>query len=453
MLAQIIAQQQTVIKRLKSQLTLVDVLYNVTPTKQSLSAALSRKNSFIFECKKASPSKGLLCEQYDIPNRVALYNTHADAISVLTNQHFFQGHMRDLAIARQHTHLPILCKDFVIDPIQIALARYHGADAILLMLSVLDDAKYQQCAKLAQQLNMDVLTEVHTEKELERALKLNAKLIGINQRNLNDLTIDRNIIQKLVKHIPEDITIVAESGVRSHKDIQSLSPVVNAFLIGTVLNQSSNVPLTIKQLIFGDVKICGLTSKKDALMAYQEGATYGGLNFVPHSSRCISIEAAQAIATATRLQLVGIFANQKIEYVVQTAIQLNLKAVQCHGLESDAYLEVLRQQLPKDIEIWQALSAQNPLPKRLNSNIHKVVIDNQSGTVFGGTQQSFDWTILEGCPYLDKVMIAGGLNPKNCLQAMSIQAGGLDVNSGIELAPGVKCPTKLHNFFETIRRH
>lgn len=453
MLAQIIAHQQNVIKRLKSQLTLADVLYNVTPTARSFSAALSKKNSFILECKKASPSKGQLCEQYDIPSRIALYNTHADAISVLTNQHFFQGHMRDLAIARQHTHLPILCKDFVIDPIQIALARYHGADAILLMLSVLDDSNYQKCAKIAQQLNMDILTEVHTEKELERALKLNAKVIGINQRSLHDLTIDRGVIQKLVKRIPKDIIIVAESGVRNHKDIQSLSTLVNAFLIGTVLNQSSNVLLTMKQIIFGDVKICGLTSKTDAKLAYQEGAVYGGLNFVPHSSRCISLQTAKAIATATSLQLVGIFANQKIEYLVETAIHLNLKAVQCHGLESDAYLNILRQQLPNNVEIWQALSAQKPLPKRISNNIHRVVIDNQSGTKFGGTQQSFDWTILEGCPYLDKVMIAGGLNPKNCLKAKSMHAGGLDVNSGIESAPGVKSPTKVRHFFETIRRH
>lgn len=144
-----------------------------------------QRPSYILECKKASPSKGLIRAAFDLTEIAEVYQHYATVISVLTDEKYFQGHFADIAQVRQRVTQPILCKDFILSEYQVYLARYAQADAILLMLSVLNDERYTQLATLAHQLGMGVLTETSNEAEFARALALKAKVIGVNNRNLH----------------------------------------------------------------------------------------------------------------------------------------------------------------------------------------------------------------------------------------------------------------------------
>ncbi|MGL4746799.1 MAG: bifunctional indole-3-glycerol-phosphate synthase TrpC/phosphoribosylanthranilate isomerase TrpF, partial [Shewanella sp.] len=169
---------------------------------RSLFAALkATKAGYILECKKASPSKGLIRKDFDVEAIASIYTKYAAGISVLTDEQFFQGDMDYIPKVRAKVSQPILCKDFFVDEYQIKLAAHQGADAILLMLSVLDDKRYQQLASEAAKYQLDVLTEVSNEEELKRAIALNAPIIGINNRNLRDLSTDLATTEALAPHI------------------------------------------------------------------------------------------------------------------------------------------------------------------------------------------------------------------------------------------------------------
>lgn len=425
---------------------------HVKPTTKNMFQALSaKKPSYIFECKQKSPSQGVLNQNFDIVQLVKHYNPFASAISVLTNEPFFNGKLEDLKTIRNHTNLPLLCKDFILSPHQVLLARYFGADAVLLILSVLNDQDYLVCKEIANQLSMTILTEVHTEEELQRAIKLEAPLIGINQRNLKDLTIDKEVIYRLAPLIPRDRLVIAESGISAHQDIIQLKPLVQGFLIGTALNKTDRADLALRSLVYGSIKICGLTSRQSALCAYQAGATLGGLNFILRSQRYVSKTQAQDIIQAAPLQYVGVFADHDLETVVDTAKNLNLSAVQLHGHENDAYIKQLKPALPSYCKLFKAINGNKPLPSQKPDFIDKYIVDNQTASQLGGTNQCFNWDDLKHTALLDDVFIAGGINLDNVLRANNIGAYGLDINSGVESTPGVKDPMKIQELFNLLR--
>ena len=185
--------------------------------------------AFILECKKASPSKGLIRQDFDLDAIAGVYKGHASAISVLTDEKYFQGNFDFLPVVRRQVTQPVLCKDFMIDPYQVYLARHYQADAILLMLSVLDDATYRELAALADSLQLGVLTEVSNEDELERAIALNAKVVGINNRNLRDLSIDLDRTKQLAPKLPEGTIVISESGIYTHQQVRDLAAYANGF--------------------------------------------------------------------------------------------------------------------------------------------------------------------------------------------------------------------------------
>ncbi|EGU57872.1 bifunctional indole-3-glycerol phosphate synthase/phosphoribosylanthranilate isomerase, partial [Vibrio tubiashii ATCC 19109] len=189
---------------------------DLTPSDRSFYTALKQDNTvFITECKKASPSKGLIRDDFDLDYIASVYNNHANAISVLTDEKYFQGSFDFLPQVRKQAKQPILCKDFMVDTYQVYLARHYSADAILLMLSVLSDEEYRELAEVAHSLDMGVLTEVSNEQELHRAVELGAKVIGINNRNLRDLSTDLNRTKELaptIRQLAPDATVISESG-------------------------------------------------------------------------------------------------------------------------------------------------------------------------------------------------------------------------------------------------
>lgn len=193
--------------------------------------------SIIAEVKKASPSKGVICENF-LPVQIAenYVKSGAQAISVLTDKDFFQGDLLYLMQVRQAVELPVIRKDFIIDELQIKEAAAHGADAILLIAAILDVAQLKDYQAYAREFGMDCLVEVHDEAEAEMALEAGSNLIGVNNRNLKNFDVDINTTFTVQKVVPKEIPLVSESGLRSREDIKRLvDHEICAALIGETL--------------------------------------------------------------------------------------------------------------------------------------------------------------------------------------------------------------------------
>lgn len=421
----------------------------ITPSERSFYLALQgTRTAFILECKKASPSKGLIRENFDPVAIAGVYKDFASAISVLTDEKYFQGSFDFLPLVSKTVTQPVLCKDFIIDPYQIYLARFYQADAILLMLSVLNDTQYRQLAAVAHSLNMGVLTEVLSEEELQRAIALEARVVGINNRDLRDLSIDLGRTRQLAPRVPHGVTVISESGINNYCQIRELSHYANGFLIGSALMLHSDLRAAVCRVTLGENKVCGLTRPQDASAAYQAGAVYGGLIFVGRSPRYVDINRAREVISGAPLNYVGVFCDAQVDTVLQTVKHLGLKALQLHGTEDQKYINTLRARLPPSCQIWKALSIKDRLPARDLQQVDRFVLDNGAG----GTGQRFDWSILQG-EDLNNVMLAGGLSADNCVEAARLGCAGLDFNSGVESQPGVKDAARLAAVFQTLRAY
>ncbi len=209
------------------------------------------QNAIICEVKKASPSKGIIRADFD-PVQIAKTYQEAGAacISVLTDEKYFQGHNDFLAQIRQNVNIPILRKDFMVDEYQIYEAKMLGADCILLIVAMLEDERLLQLEDVALKAGLSVLIEVHDEEELNRALKMQSKLIGVNNRNLKTLTVDINNSVNMAKNVPQDYVLVGESGIKSKQDIAKLNNRgVKSFLIGEHFMLQSDIEKAVREFI------------------------------------------------------------------------------------------------------------------------------------------------------------------------------------------------------------
>lgn len=421
------------------------------PTERSLRAALAgRAPALILECKTMAPSVGRLREDFPVDELVAAYAPHAAAISVLTDARYFGGSPAHLAALRARVAQPLLCKDFILDPAQVVEARVHGADAVLLMLSILDDAGWRDCADTARALGMDCLTEVHTAEELTRALALGAEVIGINNRDLRDLRVDLAVTARLAPQVPAGVTLVAESGVRGRADLRQLAPRVDALLVGSGLMAQPDLAQAVRTLRFGAVKVCGLTRTEDARAAWHAGATHGGLIRVAGSPRQVDLARAERLRAAAPLAWVGVFAGTPLDQVAREAARLGLAAVQLHGTEAAEYRQALRRRLPADCEIWQAVAVDERLPDLAHAGADRVLLDAGAGGHPGGTGRSFDWNLLAGVTDRSHLVLAGGIGPDNAAAADALGMSMLDINSGVERAPGEKDAARLAACFAAL---
>ncbi|MDR7119390.1 bifunctional indole-3-glycerol-phosphate synthase TrpC/phosphoribosylanthranilate isomerase TrpF [Rheinheimera soli] len=451
-LTTIIDHKKLEVAERKQKLPLQQFQELVQPSQRNFLKALQQKGPrFILECKKASPSKGLIRSPFDLDEICAAYGKYADCISVLTDEKFFQGSYDYLAKVRAKVNQPLLHKDFIIDAYQIYLGRLQGSDAVLLMLSVLNDLEYLELAKVAKSLNLTILTEVSNEAETLRAVALGAELIGINNRDLRTLDTHLDTSFRLARLIPEGITIVSESGIYSSQQVRQLAKVADAYLVGSSLMAQPDLTNACRALIRGEHKVCGLTRPEDSAAAYGAGAYFGGLIFYPKSPRFVSIEQAKAVQQgAPQLHYVGVFVDEAADTVAATARDLTLAAVQLHGDESDLYLQKLRPLLPKNTEIWKAYRVQHKLPE-LTRYADRYVLDAYHPEQPGGTGEQFNWQLLDEQLLDKKVMLAGGLNPDNVIAALKHQVLAVDLNSGLESAPGIKDAGKIQQAFVNIR--
>ncbi len=205
--------------------------------------------ALIAEVKRASPSKGILMEDFAPVMIATTYNQNgASAISVLTDEDFFMGHLNYLTAVRESVTVPVLRKDFVIDPYQVYEGRVAGADAILLIVAALSDSQLEELYEVVIGLDMTALVEVHNEGEMERAIKLGAKLIGINNRDLKTFNVDLNTTAQLADRVGDDIVLVAESGIKNPGDVKRMGELgAHAVLVGESLVKSEDMVQSVRQ--------------------------------------------------------------------------------------------------------------------------------------------------------------------------------------------------------------
>ena len=207
--------------------------------------------NIIAEIKKASPSKGIICKDFFPTDIAKSYEKFgASCLSILTDYPSFQGKQEDLIAVRKISSLPILRKDFIFDEIQVYESRAIGSDCILIIMAALTDNEAECIEKKAIELGMDVILEIHNQKELERALLLNSKLIGINNRDLNSFITDLNTTANLIKSIPDDYLVISESGISTKDDIKFIMDFgINSFLIGENFMKSNNIEKEFLKLL------------------------------------------------------------------------------------------------------------------------------------------------------------------------------------------------------------
>lgn len=475
----IVNTRRTHLEGIAKRIAHVDA-YNLPHSKRSLYDNLhGATNAFIMECKSSSPSLGLIREHYE-PGAIArIYSRYAAGISVLCEPERFGGDYDHLQTVSLSSHLPVLCKDFIVDEVQIHAARYFGADAILLMLSVLDDEQYTRLQDEAHRFGLDVLTEVIDADEVERAIRLGANIFGVNHRNLHDLSIDLSRSKTLAALLPEGSVVVSESGIRNNATVRALGGHSNAFLVGSQLTSTPDIDRAARQLVYGHNKVCGLTSWSAAQAARAAGAVYGGLIFEKASPRNVSRETAQdIIAHEPDLDYVAV--SRRTEGWAELAAIEGVIALQLHApyqgsLEAELdYIHAVVQEVrdsgiavasskeedldfgaeqESGLQIWRAVSMTHSdgpaLAQALIADkaVDRVVLDSGDG----GTGTSFDWSTVP-TEVLSSALLAGGIGLDNVEGALRVGTVGLDINSGVETVKGVKDTGLIARVFATIRK-
>ncbi len=415
--------------------------------------SLSATNkSFILEFKPASPSKGIINQQVSVADMLKVYQPFASCISVLVDDVYFGGSYQNLAKARALTQLPLLAKDITFSIEQIQQARAHGADLILLMLSVLSDELYCELYRFAQSIGLSVITEVTNQKECQRLQRLPLECVGINHRDFSDMSIDLAKTHQLIKLLPSGIPVIAESGITTFEDFLGIHPQVAGYLIGSSLMASANPAKGLRSLLYADIKICGITRPQQAEGLIAAGAQKLGIIRTPKSARFIDDASVLSAIAKNSRDVIGVYLDQELDFVAKDAQQFGLVGIQLHGQESDDYIKALRQMLPADIAIIKVVNgaevSNQQICELLNAGID-VLLDSQSSTQQGGTGLVFDWSRIDS-ELRPKVRLAGGLAADNIQQALALGYRRFDINSGIETQPGDKCLLKFNQLLAQI---
>lgn len=447
----IVAKRRTHLPAIRERLAHVD-LTTLPRSERSFYDALNGTNRFIMECKSASPSLGLIREHYE-PGAIArVYSRYASAISVLCEPDRFGGDYDHLQTVALSTHLPVLCKDFIIDPIQVYAARYFGADAILLMMSIVDDEAYAELKHLADSLGLDVLTEAITKDEVERATAFGVDVIGINNRNLHNLSIDLTRSERLSRYVPSGKVVVSESGIRNNQTVRRLGSHANAFLVGSQLTGTPDIDRAARELVYGHNKVCGLTTWSAAQAARAAGAVYGGLIFEEASPRNVSRETAlDIIAHEPDLSYVAVSRRTTgwEELAFDGIAALQIHAPYQGSAEAERGLISSVRAVAGERQVWRAIDMTAPhgpaLASALADATDMLILDSGAG----GTGNSFDWSTIPD-NVKDKALLAGGLKPDNLHDALRVGTAGLDINSGVEFN-GRKDTALIATAFDTIR--
>jgi len=441
--------------------------------------------SLMAEIKRASPSKGIISLSACAPAQARLYaKAGASTISVLTEPEWFKGSIDDLKAVRQSLEgMPnrpaVLRKEFIFEEYQILEARLAGADTVLLIVKMLDEAVLKKLYDYSRSLGMEPLVEVQNAEETEIAVKLGAQVIGVNNRNLVNFEVDMETTNRLINMVPKETILCALSGIAGPKDVEPyIKSGVGAVLVGEALMRASDTAQFIAELLGGSstkkagtasspmVKICGTRSAEAAKAAIEAGADLIGMILAPGTKRTVTAEtaleisetvhktrkptvlksgllaesksatdffehgAARLVSSDSHALLVGVFRNQSLEYVLEQQRLLNLDIVQFHGQEPLEWAKLV----PVPV-----LRAFNPHNLGIGSRGYHALPLLDAGS--GGSGQQLDLSDVKAVFAKDdgiKVILAGGLNPENVQSTLAgldeyrDRVHAVDVSSGVE---------------------
>ncbi len=458
----------------------------------------------IAEIKRRSPSAGtLVTGRLDVAERARAYQQGgAAAISVLVEGHFFGGSIEDLETARAATSLPMLAKDFVVDRRQLPLLRAAGADLVLLLAALHPARRLAKLVAQARDLGLEPLVEVHSQRELEAAIATDARLIGINNRDLRTLSVDPEFAERLRSSVPDDRLVVAESGVRDEARLRRWRALgFDAALVGEELMRAGTDPASVAArtaaLVEAGrvptpaedpgaaacvpfVKICGVTEAHGLAAAVTAGADAIGLNMVPGTKRALEEHEAAELARLARTwagegrgpKLVGIFADRDTAEVDSIARRLGLDLVQLHGDEPPEALDGIHLPVIKalhlpaadaqDGEATDSAAVVDELVARAeafrgHANLFALMLDTADPSVPGGTGRRLPVGLARSVATRVPVYLAGGLSPANVAGTLrDVPAVGVDVAGGVEERPAApgrpsKDPVRVGLFVKRAR--
>ncbi|MBO7336764.1 MAG: bifunctional indole-3-glycerol-phosphate synthase TrpC/phosphoribosylanthranilate isomerase TrpF [Lachnospiraceae bacterium] len=404
--------------------------------------------SFICECKKASPSKGLIAPDFPYLQIAKEYEAAgADCISVLTEPKWFLGSNEYLREIAGNVQVPCLRKDFTVDPYMIYEAKVLGASAVLLICSILDEKTIREYIEICDSLGLSALVEAHNEAEVGSALKAGARIIGVNNRNLKDFTVDTENSRRLRELIPRDILFVSESGVKSASDVQKLREIgADAVLIGETLMRADDKKAKMQSLKGTRLKFCGLSRPADIEAVNEIKPEYIGFVFAEKSKRHVTHEKAAELKSllSKDIKAVGVFVDAPLETVADLLKEGIIDVAQLHGHEDEEYIKALKKTSGKPVIKAFRVKTHEDAEAAERSSADMILLDSGAGT---GT--TFDWSVLKNVkrPYF----LAGGLEPGNAGSAVAqLHPYGLDVSSGIE-TDGVKDRKKMEAFAKEAR--
>lgn len=463
-LDRIVTQTRADLEQRKRELPLeaVQRLAAAQPRPRNLLAALQheQKISLIAEVKRASPSRGLLAPHLKPVELARSYEANgAAAISVLTEPHFFLGSPDHLTAIKQAVEVPVLRKDFIVDEYQVYEARAWGADAILLICAMLDDAQLRHLLGVAYEQCMHCLVEVHSREEAQRAVAAGAAIIGVNSRDLVTFQMNPYLLRELRRLIPADRVVVAESGIHSSADARRLARYdVQAMLVGESLVVSDDVAEQVRSLLGGanestQVKICGLRTPEHIRAAIDAGADMPGLMFYEPSPRYIQPQQAQALLQTIEdgpgpSDIVGVFVNNDATYINEVVQQVGLHIVQLHGDEPPEFCQriirpVIKALRPQDM-------ADTGKVRAYREAAWRILLDTPTRK-WGGSGVTHNWSIARAAAQAMPLLLAGGLTPENIEEATrQVHPWGVDVSSGVE-TNGNKDASKIRAFIERVR--
>lgn len=430
-------------------------------------AALRQQDfNFICEVKKASPSKGIIAEHFPYLDIAKEYEVAgAAAISVLTEPDFFKGDKKYLQEIASTVKIPVLRKDFIIDEYQIYQAKVWGASAILLICACLDVPTLTKFRELADSLGLSSLVEAHDENEVQMAIDCGARIIGVNNRNLKDFTVDVQNSVRLRNLVQDDVIFVSESGLETPEDIQVLRDNnIGVALMGETFMRSPNKVEKLTYL-YGPtyytpkVKMCGISKVETIPAVVEAKPDYMGLVFAP-SKRQVTVEQAKILIEELHKQCinhydtkvvktVGVFVNETLDNLVRIADTANLDAVQLHGDEDEAFIQSLKERT--NVEVWKAIQIRTAADteKWIDSSADMLLFDAYHKDERGGTGEVFDWSSLDA--FERPFMLAGGIDSTNVARAIrTVRPYGIDISSGIE-TNGVKDDEKITAFTKIVK--
>jgi len=437
-------------------------------------AALRQQDfNFICEVKKASPSKGIIAEHFPYLDIAKEYEVAgAAAISVLTEPDFFKGDKKYLQEIASTVKIPVLRKDFIIDEYQIYQAKVWGASAILLICACLDVPTLTKFRELADSLGLSSLVEAHDENEVQMAIDCGARIIGVNNRNLKDFTVDVQNSVRLRNLVQDDVIFVSESGLETPEDIQVLRDNnIGVALMGETFMRSPNKVEKLAYL-YGPtyytpkVKMCGISKVETIPAVVEAKPDYMGLVFAP-SKRQVTVDQAKTLVKELHrgyaqkygsdtehdkndtIKTVGVFVNETVDNLITIANEANLDAVQLHGDEDEAFIQSLKERT--NVEVWKAIQIRSAadVEKWIDSSADMLLFDAYHKDERGGTGEVFDWSSLDA--FERPFMLAGGIDSTNVARAIrTVRPYGIDISSGIE-TNGVKDDEKITAFTKIVK--